>query len=224
MKKALLLLLILATLISCNNQKKASELPVIDQAFTSYIAAFTSGVISVNSGIIIRFVSDIPVGDREAILEEEVLECKPALKGSYLWTDNRTLEFRPDEIMPTGTVFQCSFHLGELLEVPSDLKTMKFQFQTMQQSISVDFGGLNSLDDEDLKWQQLNGALQTADYAPVEVVETMLSKPPCTALPSTVFNEQITRKKYWSGGMVNVYIAKTREKNGSRFRHLVISS
>ena len=43
------------------------------------------------------------------------------------------------------------------MEVPKGLEVLEFQFQTIQQSLFVELNGLNSLDDENLQWQQLTG-------------------------------------------------------------------
>ena len=172
MKKVLLLILALAVLTGCKEKK--SEIPAIDPAFINYISGFTSGVVSASSNIALTVVSDIPEAVREKSLDEELLEIKPSVKGSFSWIDSRTLEFSPEGTLDPGTIYQCKFHLDKLMEVPGGLEVLEFQFQTIQQSLFVELKGLNSLDDEDLKWQQLKGTLKTADYADVEQVEQVL--------------------------------------------------
>jgi len=172
MKKALLLLLALAVLTGCKEKK--SEITAIDPAFINYVSGFTSGVVSASSNIALTLVSDIPEAIREKSLDEELLEIRPSVRGNYSWVDSRTLEFSPEGILDPGTIYQCKFHLGKLMEVPGGLEVLEFQFQTIQQSLFVELKGLNSLDDEDLKWQQLKGTLKTADYADVEKVEQVV--------------------------------------------------
>ncbi|MEN8157463.1 MAG: hypothetical protein ABFS10_10965, partial [Bacteroidota bacterium] len=172
MKKTLILILVVAALSGCKSKK--TEIPSIDPAFTNYISGFTSGVISTGSNLSIRLVADVPELLREAEPDESLLECKPSIEGSYIWLNSRTLEFRPDEMLDPGMLYRCKFHLHKLMEVPDALKTLEFQFQTIRQSIYVELKGLNSLDEEDLKWQQLKGVLQTADYADMEGVERLL--------------------------------------------------
>ena len=173
MKKTICFLLLLAVIAGCK-EKKNGMLP-IDPAFSNYISGFTSGVISVASNITIRLVSDVPEVVRQKVLELSPLEIKPSVKGSYRWEDSRTLQFSPDGMLDPGTLYQCRFHLHKLLEVPDGLKTLEFQFQTIQQSFEVELRGLNSLDDEDLQWQKLSGELKTADYADVELVEKVMT-------------------------------------------------
>ncbi len=172
MKKVILLLLAAAVLTGC--QERKSEIPAIDPAFINYISGFTSGVISASSNVTISMVSDIPEAVREEALGKELLECKPSVRGSYTWVNSRTLEFRPEGMLDPGTIYQCKFHLHKLMEVPDGLKILEFQFQTIRQSLFVELEGLNSLDDEELQWQQLKGILKTADYADAEEVEQVL--------------------------------------------------
>jgi len=173
MKKAICFLLIIATLTGCKDKK--TDIPSIDPAFINYVSGFTSGVISASSNLSIQLVSDISESVREETLNQSLLECKPSIKGTYIWLDSRTLEFRPEEMLDPGTMYQCKFHLHKLMEVPDPLKILEFQFQTIQQSIYVEISGLNSLDEDDLKWQQLKGTLKTADYAVMEQVEQVLT-------------------------------------------------
>ncbi|MEA3461670.1 MAG: MG2 domain-containing protein, partial [Bacteroidota bacterium] len=172
MKKLLLLLLTVAVITGCKEKK--SEIPAIDPAFINYVSGFTSGVVSASSNIALTLVSDIPEAIREKSLEMELLEFKPSVKGSYSWVDSRTLEFSPAGTLDPGTMYQCKFHLDKVMEVPGGLEVLEFQFQTIQQSLFVELNGLNSLDDEQLEWQQLKGTLKTADYAEVEQVEQVL--------------------------------------------------
>ncbi len=172
MKKFVFYFLLVITIISCKDTKK--EIPKIDSGFTNYISGFTSGVISVNSNISIRLMEDLSENLREEIIDQELFEFKPLIKGSIIWVDKKTIEFRSEGILTPGTVYNGKFHLSKLLEVPKHLKNLEFRFQTMQQAVFVNFEGLKSIDEESLQWQQLNGSLKTADYANMESVEKVL--------------------------------------------------
>lgn len=173
MKKLPLILLIqFIILLSCKETKK--EIPSIDPGFTGYISGFTNGVISVGTTPAVRLMLDVSESARKNLEGQELFEFKPAIRGNVVWVDNRTIEFRPEQILPPGTVYNARFHLYRLFEVPDHLKTLKFQFQTMQQAISVNFEGLKSMNEDNLKWQALAGNLKTADLADMDLVETIL--------------------------------------------------
>ncbi|MEA1898033.1 MAG: hypothetical protein U9N53_10285, partial [Bacteroidota bacterium] len=188
MKKFTFLLLLVITILSCKDTRK--EIPKIDSGFTNYISGFTTGVISVNSNISIRLMAEVSESLREEIIDQELFEFKPLIKGSIVWVDKRTIEFRPEEILTPGTIYNGKFHLSKLLDVPKHLKSLEFQFQTMQQAVFMNFEGLKSIDEESLQWQQLKGSLKTADYADMESVEKILE----------AFQNKKSLKINWSHG------------------------
>lgn len=172
MKRNLVLIILMTTILSCQDTKK--QIPQVDPEFTNYISGFTSGVISVTSKPTLRLMEEIPQSVREDLTDQTLFEFKPEIKGNYIWLNNRTIEFQPEEILPPGTVYNAKFHLYKLIDVPDHLRTLEFQFQTMQQAVYVSFEGLKSLDEYNLQWQQLTGSLKTADYADIESVEKVL--------------------------------------------------
>ncbi len=172
MRKSIFLLVIALIVSSCKDREKA--VPAINPEFTHYIAGFTSGVISAYSNPTIQLVTDVPGTLREGVADQELFDFKPALKGTAVWLDSRTVEFRPEEPMEPDTPYECEFHLHKLLEVPAGLRTFGFQFRTIRQSAQVEFRGLNSLDDKNLEWQQLKGLVTTADQAEGENLEEIL--------------------------------------------------
>jgi len=172
MKRISFFLILIFILAACKDQKK--EIPKIDPGFTNYISGFTSGVISVNANISVRLMQEVTETVREEVVTQKLFEFKPSIKGTITWVDNRTVEFRPEEILPPGTVFNGYFHLSKLIQVPDHLETLEFQFQTMKQAVYVNFEGLKSVDEENLQWQQLSGTLKTADFAKMESIETIL--------------------------------------------------
>jgi alpha-2-macroglobulin len=158
---------------SCSKKEPSAQLLEVDPAFTGYVAAFTSGVISREKTIQVRLregVNGVDVGEADASL----FEITPSIKGKAHWVSDRIIEFTPDESLPSGKLFEVEFKLGEILEVPSKLETLTFQFQTMQQHITVNFEGLVAYDNTNLAWQKLKGELITADYAGDDKVEESL--------------------------------------------------
>ena len=151
-----------AILINGCSDKKTSR--YIDPAFTGYISAFTSGIISNGSSIKIRLMEEQDVELHEAI-EEQLFEFSPDIKGEANWIDKRTIEFIPEGLLPSGKLFEAEFHLSKVADVPEKLNTLPFSFQTIQQAINVYFEGMRAYDIQDLKWQRLQGQLVTADQA-----------------------------------------------------------
>ena len=142
MKKAFLLLLAVCVLTACVEKK--SEIPAVDPGFINYISGFTSGVMSATSNVVLTLVSDLPEAVWEESLDQDLLEIKPSVKGNYSWVNSRTLEFVPEGMLSPGTVYQCKFHLGKLMDVPGGLEVLEFQFQTKVQSLFVELKGLTA--------------------------------------------------------------------------------
>ncbi len=171
--KVLFLALILSFVLnSCNQSKK--QAPAIDAGFTSYISGFTSGVVSVNSGIQVRLMEEVPGVTKDKAVEDDLFSFSPKINGNARWIDNRTIEFRPEPRLKAGIVYNAKFYLSGIREVPSRYKTFEFQFQTMQQAMFVNFEGLKGINEEDFRWQQFTGNLKTADFAEPALVENVL--------------------------------------------------
>lgn len=158
---------IILTFVKCSDDK----LIEINPAFTGYISGYTSGIISNSSTIQIRLMDEVSEEVLHSSKTEKLFDFSPNIKGTTRWIDNRTIEFRPNEKLPSGQLYTATFELGEIQKVEANLETFEFQFQTIQQAVFVQFNGMRAYDDDDLKWQMVMGKLQTADIAGVEQME-----------------------------------------------------
>jgi uncharacterized protein YfaS (alpha-2-macroglobulin family) len=166
--------LIILTISGC--KKKAEQIQEINPEFTSYISAFTSGYISNESAIRVQLAEDYQGKvDLNQIIDARLFKFQPDLKGSAYWVDQRTIEFKPDEILKSGTRYTVSFDLSRVKNVPGHLKTFEFQIQTIKQSFSVEIDGIKTYSSQDLRWLKLNGRVLTADIIENEQIESVLS-------------------------------------------------
>ena len=156
---------------SCNKKEKT----VIDPAFKAYISAFTSATITSESPISIRLSNDIIKSSETGIaVENSLFEFTPSIKGTTVWTDERTIEFRPSGRMAQGVQYNATFHLGEVMKVPEKFKNFSFEFQIIKQSFEVHKEGLFPLDNRNFNRQYFTGNLITADVADADKVEKIL--------------------------------------------------
>ena len=81
--------------------------------FSSYIKAYTGGVISNQSVIRIELAQDLPLVDLND-LKDNPFKFSPSLNGKSHWINNNTIEFVPnkDELRP-GTLYNATFRLGD---------------------------------------------------------------------------------------------------------------
>src|SRR4030043_541035 len=108
-----LFLLVFVFLTGCKPKVK-KEL-IVDPAFTSYVAAFTSGLIPGDAEIRIRLTNDVS-GDYaiNEPLDLKLFRFSPDIKGDVIMTDKRTFVFKPSERLQPGTEYSAIFSLDDL--------------------------------------------------------------------------------------------------------------
>lgn len=181
MSKRLLLFLVAAVVASFAGlslflKKSGGFNNEVDPAFSAYISAYTSGVISSESTIRILLTNEMeaPVEIGKPI-DKELFDFSPSVNGEAVWLDNRTIEFRPEKPLPNGTEFKAEFYLSEIMDVPREFKTFEFGFQVMQQSFEVYVDGMTTTDKKTLRVQRLDATLSTADVADYTLVEKIIT-------------------------------------------------
>ncbi len=148
----------------------------VNPAFKEYVQAFTTGVVSTHTSIKVRLANDYA---DSALFNQEVTEklfsFSPNIKGKAYWVDSRTIEFRPDEKLPPKKFYEAEFYLSKLIKVPDSLKTLEFQFQTMQQDYEVIIDNHKAYNKSDLSREKLYGKILTADVVVDKDVEKVLT-------------------------------------------------
>ncbi|MDH4033921.1 MAG: MG2 domain-containing protein, partial [candidate division Zixibacteria bacterium] len=158
--------------VSCTGDKDTGE---IIPAPEEIISAHTSGVISRESSIGIRFVNDIvDTSEVNLPLTGSQLIFEPELEGVLLFSDKNRLEFRPAERLPAGQTYHVTVFLADFVEGQLRQDRFSFEFTVMTQSFTVNVEGLQIVDEKVLAIQQLNGRLLTADAEYASGVEQLL--------------------------------------------------
>src|ERR1035437_1564852 len=156
--------------ISCKHKDKWVE---VDPAFSKYIDAYTSGIISKTSALKIELAADAttshPLGEATG---EELFTFSPSVKGKTIWLDARTVEFKPDQNLQPDQLYEVSFELGKVTNVPAQFKTFRFNVKTLKPSFEVNDMGLRS-NGERNKMTYL-GELVTADVEASAAIEKVL--------------------------------------------------
>ena len=163
------MLTVLLLLSSCGKRKAIS----IDPAFSKYIEAYTSGVISRKSTIRVQLAVDAQVSHTlNETLKEELFSFSPSVSGKAYWVDARTIEFKPEKDLEPGELYEVSFKLNKILPVPSAFKTFRFNVQPLAPSFEVAETGLRSIGKDKMV---LSGQLITADVENSAAVEKLLT-------------------------------------------------
>lgn len=173
-KKTIICLLLIGCWFFTPACKKKHE-PDISVLVQSIITAHTSGVISRESSIRVCFADDIV--DRSKVniaLERSPFSFTPGIKGIAIWSDSRTLEFRPDERLPDGKSYAVEVKLSEFMVTETVNEIFNFEFSTMRQSFEITIEGLQTAPQNDPRIQQLSGRIVTADVENAVEIEKII--------------------------------------------------
>ncbi len=176
--------IIILIIASCGRgEKKAISLPLkkqrdlsevlvpIDREFSEYIEGYTSGIVSVNSPIEIRFTPHFASTLRKET-PQGLFIFQPAIRGRAEWTGDVTLTFRPAAPLDPGTIYTGSLNLGRLADVKENLRSFPLAIQTIKKDFIVTTGALEASDDGSR--YALHGELTASDYIPSAEVESYL--------------------------------------------------
>ncbi len=162
---------IITLLFSCSKKDKWIE---VDPAYSRYIDAYTTGVISKTSAIRIQLAADAntthTVGEE---LKEKLFDFSPAIPGRAYWLNARTVEFKPDNWLTPDKVYEVNFNLGEVTKVPEKYSKLRFNIKTVKPSFKVREHGLRSTGIKNK--MSLAGELETADIEKGADIERLLS-------------------------------------------------
>ena len=152
------LLLLITILLSCNNKAKLVD---IDPAFSQYIDAYTSGVISKKNTLRIQLASDVSTTHTiNEEIKDKLFNFSPSVDGKAYWVDARTIEFKPASDLTPDQLYGVNFRLGEVIKVPSKFKEFKFNVQVVKPFFEVREYGLRSNNKTNMN---LSGKIFTAD-------------------------------------------------------------
>lgn len=167
----LLFITLLISLFSCNKKDKWIT---VDPAYSQFIDAYTTGVISKTSTISIQLAADAntthTVGEA---LKEELFDFSPAIKGKAYWLNSRTIEFKPDNWLAVDQIYEVNFKLGRVTKVPEKYNNLRYNLKTLQPSFKVTDYGLRSAGSKNK--MSLGGELESADVENGKDIEMLLS-------------------------------------------------
>lgn len=176
MKRNILKVLGLVSLLLLVSACKKNVSRDIDPEFARYISAFTYGSVSTTSSIEIELAQDMPSVELNKEIDQELFDFSPSIKGKAYWTSNRNIKFVPElGELKNGREYSATFNLGKVIKVDSDFKEFDFYFEIPKQNFIVEALPYSPTRSNDLTWNTVDGTLSLADDAPVEKIEKMFS-------------------------------------------------
>ena len=111
-RKMLCLAVIISLFSSCNKKEKWID---VDPAFSKYIDAYTTGIVSKTSAVRIQLATDAntthAVGEE---VKDGLFDFSPSVKGKAFWLDARTIEFKPESWLQPNQLYTAKFKLGKM--------------------------------------------------------------------------------------------------------------
>jgi uncharacterized protein YfaS (alpha-2-macroglobulin family) len=182
--RILFLLMTLILIASCGSKEKPpvklilkkapdlSELNIpVDKGFSEFITGYTSGIVSVNTAIEIRFTPEFAAGVKRQT-PVGLFSFEPMVRGKAEWTDNVTLTFKPNKPLDPGKLYNIKINLEKLAEVKENLRVFPIRIRTIRKDFIVTAGTLESSQEGDK--YTLNGEITASDYVPSQEVEAYL--------------------------------------------------
>ncbi len=158
-------------LFSCKKNKWIE----VDPAFSRFIDAYTTGIVSKTSAVRIQLANAAntthSIGEE---VKDELFDFSPSVKGKTVWIDASTVEFKPSKNLEPDQLYEVNFKLGKVTSLPdSKFKEFKFNIQTIKPSFVVKDFGLRSAAAKNRMF--LNGELETADIEDGKAIEKLLT-------------------------------------------------
>ena len=179
MRTSLFAALILAAVLfstSCKNQNSEYHSLEFDPKFEPYIAAYTSGIVSKNATIKVRFTKDMLDENGQPLkIPGSAFVISPKVEGEYRWADTRTLELIPKEPLMPNQVYEVKVPLQPFFKhLDGDVGTFYSGFIVQPLEVSLNFAGLMSLNANDDNYMQLSGEVYTSDAEDPAKVEKLI--------------------------------------------------
>ncbi|MDT8431157.1 MAG: MG2 domain-containing protein [Bacteroidales bacterium] len=144
-------------------------------AYNPMIAAFTSGIISSESTVKVRFAE--PVADSVEVnstVDKGIMTLDPPVDGTVYFIDRQTIGFRPDGRFRQGTAYDVRVRLDKLFPNTTTSTTFDFRFHTIEQHLGIELEGFRPYNDYAPEMNYLTARLTTADIADPEAVREVI--------------------------------------------------
>jgi polar amino acid transport system ATP-binding protein len=121
------------SLESC--KQKQELIPSAD--FAPYISAYTGGMISRESTIVVELMEETPENVWKGEVKDKLFAFSPSLKGATEWVNANTVTFTPESgELKAGTVYNATFALGKVMKVERKYSKFGFSFRVEDRTFS----------------------------------------------------------------------------------------
>lgn len=162
----------IALITGCDNEMTP------DVAYTEYIEAYTGGIVSGNSDVVIKFTSPVTglSGTDEEISRKtaELFKFSPKIEGSANWVSSDQVVFTPElGGLKAGKEYKCSFSLGEIVDVSKGHEKFKFKFYVADKEAKIETGNI-VIKANDRQNASVSGVLRLSEALATDEPESLL--------------------------------------------------
>lgn len=167
---------ILLLAASCSSTKKdtvPNSVTQFDNQFQQHITGFTGGLISRSENITINLsqaASEETMNNSS--LGKELFDFEPEIKGKVVWKNKYTVEFQPEEELPSSEMYKAKFHLDKIINVEDRFKEFEFYFKTKDLIYQVFFYPYQNIEGDMVN---VTGRLIFTDIVDSSLVRKMLT-------------------------------------------------
>lgn len=174
--KSLLVFFFGILMIALSGCEKASDVEKVATTpeWSEYISAHSSGLLSKDSWIRIKFVNDIVSNDKIGKDATSSLSFEPAIEGKAVFENKREIVFTPKQVLTPAESYTATLSIANLAGIPEKLGDFKFSFQVIKQEFEISIDGLTTNPDDDSELT-LSGSILTADKEDNAKVEKILN-------------------------------------------------
>jgi uncharacterized protein YfaS (alpha-2-macroglobulin family) len=190
-------LVVISGIILLTTHFKKRNINSDNPEFAKYITAYTSGTISKNAPVQIQLTSMVTeqIKDKEN-LPEDLFNFHPSVEGTYKLINNE-IEFMPKNPLKSNQEFYVEFNLEKLTEVEDELSSFNFKFKTIKQAFDFIIEEQKTIDKKTLKYQQVNGFVNTADAADPEKIKEILKATQEGKKLSVIWSSDVDLQKHY---------------------------
>src|SRR5690554_1340611 len=136
------LLLLIASISSCNKKQKYSEMDNIFK-FKEYIAYNTYGDRSIATDIRVELVKPIEEFELKQELSKDYLKISPSIEGELIIENGKSIIFQPAENLKPDTEYTVVLNLKKLYKnIDKEFKTHTFSFKTIAPNFKMGIDNL----------------------------------------------------------------------------------
>ncbi len=135
-----------------------------------FVQAHSAGIVGRSSDITV-VLTGARAAEAGTVLARSPFRFDPPIPGKAVWTDSRTVSFKPNKALPAGQRYRAVFEFEPFEGKASSGRYFTFEFETAKPFVTVDFGLLRAARSGGL---ELSGVLSASDAPSDELVEKAL--------------------------------------------------